>query len=97
MLEAIVRIQDRVRSDKGAFVRDEMLQIWVVHHLEILGEAAKGLSEGFRISRPEVPWSAVARMRDRLVHGYWNVDLDAVWQVVVRDLPNLWAALERSD
>jgi uncharacterized protein with HEPN domain len=71
-------------------MRDELLQTWVVHHLEIIGEAAKGLSEPYRAARSQVPWRAVARMRDRLIHGYWDIDLDAVWPVVERDL----AALE---
>ncbi|MGH7904767.1 MAG: HepT-like ribonuclease domain-containing protein [Candidatus Dormibacteraceae bacterium] len=93
MLEAVSRIEARTSGGKAAFTSDEMLQVWVFHHLEILGEAAKGLSEGFRESRPGPPWRAVARMRDRLAHGYWDVDLDAVWQVVKRDPPGLEVAL----
>jgi len=62
---------------------------------EIVGEAVKGLSEVFRRRRPEIPWSAVARMRDRLVHGYWDLDLKAVWQVVVRDLGPLRESVQR--
>ena len=96
IVEAIARIESRTVVGQAVFERDEMLQTWVVHHLEIVGEAVKGLSEDFRRSRPEVPWSAVARMRDRLVHGYWDVDVKAVWQVVVRDLGPLRESVQRA-
>ncbi len=93
ILEAISRIERQTVDGKAAFVRDELLQTWVVYHLEIIGEAAKGLSEDFRVSRPDTPWSAIARMRDRLVH--WDIDLEAVWQVLERDLPELQGELTR--
>ena len=94
ILNAIKRIQEHSRSGKAAFVGDEMLQVWVVHHLEIVGESAKGLSEQFRKAHPDVPWREVVRMRDRLIHGYWDIDLDTVWEVVRRDLPLLKAELK---
>jgi uncharacterized protein with HEPN domain len=87
--EAIQRIRARTSAGRAAFMQEELIQTWVVHHLEIIGEAAKGLSEPYRAARPQVPWSAVARMRDRLIHGYWDVDLEAVWQVVERDIATL--------
>lgn len=93
ILRAIDRIERKTAVAKHPFREDEMLQTWVVHHLEIIGEAAKGLSDEFRSGRPEIPWSAIARMRDRLIHGYWDVDLDAVSQTVQRDLPELRSAL----
>ena len=96
ILEAIARIEIRTAGGRAEFERDEMLQTWVVHHLEIVGEAVKGLSEEFRRARPETPWNAVARMRDRLVHGYWEVDLKAVWQVVERDLAPLKKSVNRT-
>lgn len=92
---AVSRIRERTAAGRRAFFEDQLLQTWVVHHLEIIGEAAKGLSEPYRAARPEVPWNAVARMRDRLIHGYWDIDLDAVWQVVERDLDALEAAVNR--
>jgi uncharacterized protein with HEPN domain len=55
----------------------------------------KGLSPEYTAARQSIPWSAIARMRDRLVHGYWDVDLDATWQVVERDLPALRDAVAR--
>ena len=89
ILRAIRRIERETADAQERFRRDEMLQTWVIHHLEIIGEAVKGLSDEYKAARPAIPWSAIARMRDRLIHGYWDVDLDAVWQTIRRDLPHL--------
>lgn len=93
ILRAIGRIERETAIGQERFRRDEMLQTWVIHHLEIIGEAVKGLSDGYTAARPEIPWSAIARMRDRLVHGYWDIDIDAVWQTIQRDLPKLRSAV----
>lgn len=57
--------------------------------VEIVGEAAKQVSEPTRTAHPEVPWSAAARMRDRLIHHYFDIDLDILWVTVTEDLPEL--------
>lgn len=95
ILRAIERIERRIGADYEQFLRDEMLQTWVVHHLEIIGEAIKGLSEGFRAARPDVPWSEAARMPDRLIHACWDIDVRAVWQTARRDLPPMGDAIRR--
>jgi uncharacterized protein with HEPN domain len=61
----------------------------------VLGEAAKRLSPELRARHPDIPWRAIAGMRDRLVHGYDDVDLDLVWKTVSEDLPALIARLDR--
>ena len=63
--------------------------------VEVIGEAASRLSETTRESSPEVPWREIIAMRNRLVHGYFAVDLDILWTVVNDDLPELIDALER--
>jgi uncharacterized protein with HEPN domain len=93
ILDAIARIQRRMTDDLEPFARDEMLQIWAVHHLEIIGEAARHLSPEYRAARPGIPWSEIIRMRDRLVHGYWDINVRMVWSTVKQDLPKLRAAL----
>jgi uncharacterized protein with HEPN domain len=65
------------------------LQVWVVHHLEIVGEACRGLSEDLRGRHPEIPWPAIIGMRNILVHDYFGLNLDEVWAAVERDLPIL--------
>ena len=61
--------------------------------VEIVGEAAKQVSEPTRAQHAAVPWSAAARMRDRLIHHYFDIDLDILWVTVSQDLPELLKAL----
>ena len=68
---------------------DELLRLGLTKLVEIVGEAAKQVSEQTRSAHPEVPWSAAARMRDRLIHHYFDIDLDILWVTVTEDLPKL--------
>lgn len=81
--------------DKGAFLADRKTQYAVVRCLEIIGEAAKRLSEDAHRRFPDIPWSAMARMRDLLIHSYDKVDVNEVWDTLQRDIPVLISALER--
>ena len=71
-----------------------LAQAAVLHELLVLGEAAKRLSAAFREEHPDVPWKAIAGMRDRLLHGYDDVDLDLVWKTV--DCPRCGAEMRTS-
>ena len=75
--------------------KDEKLALALVRLLEVLGEAAKSVSEEFRQQYPAVPWRQIARTRDRLIHGYFDVDLDIVWEIVSGDVPALIPQLEK--
>ena len=68
---------------------ENLVQDGTIRQLEVVGEAAKWLSEEFKEEHPDVPWRDMARTRDRLIHGYFGVDLDAVWETVDRDVPQL--------
>jgi uncharacterized protein with HEPN domain len=70
ILEAIERIEKYSREGRAAFDRDELVQTWIVHHLQIVGEAVRGLSDDTREQRPEIPWAQIAGMRNILVHDY---------------------------
>jgi uncharacterized protein with HEPN domain len=74
---------------------DELLDLAVVRILEILGEAANRVPKDDQVRYPDIAWSEIVSMRNRLIHGYDNVDLDVVWQVVTEDVPALVAELER--
>ena len=74
--------------------QDEILSLALVRLLEIIGEAAKHLSEPFRVSQPDIPWRLIAGTRDRLIHGYFDVDYDVVWAIVTEDLPPVIEKLE---
>ena len=76
-------------KDKSAFLADELTQSAVLHQILVLGEATKRLSAGFRAGHPEVPWSDMAGMRDKLIHEYDAVDFDEVWSTATRDIPSL--------
>ena len=71
------------------FEADFRINFALVRALEIIGEAAKRLPMDFRDQYPAIPWKGMAGMRDRIIHGYDNVDLQIVWDVVKRDIPGI--------
>ncbi len=89
ILEAIENIDKQVDRDREAFKNDPLRQVWVVHHLQIIGEAASRLSTTIQSQHPDIPWDKIIGMRHILVHGYFEIDLDIVWSAVVNDLPEL--------
>ena len=86
ILEAIAAVARYLHRGKAAFKRDELLQGWFVRNLQIIGEAARAVSEEVRELAPDVPWAKVIGMRNVLVHGYFEIDADIVWQTATRDL-----------
>jgi uncharacterized protein with HEPN domain len=90
--EALSFVQGRSRADLDA---DHMLSLALVRLLEIIGESARGVSGAFREAHPEVAWRKMAGMRDRLIHGYFDINLDVVWETVIQDLPVLVAQAEK--
>lgn len=89
--KALQFARGRARTDLDA---DEMFALAIVRLLEIVGEAAKGVTQETRQRNPDVPWRQIAGTRDRLIHGYYDVDFDIVWRIVVQDLPPLASALD---
>jgi uncharacterized protein with HEPN domain len=71
------------------FVTDETLQRAFVRSLEIIGEAAKKVPASFRAKHPDIEWRAMAGMRDRLIHDYFGVDYEIVWDVIQNHIPEL--------
>lgn len=96
VLEAIARIEKRAPTDKKTLEADELIQTWVLHHLRILGEEVRALSDDFRDAHPEFPWSGIIGMRNILVHHYFEIDADAVWSVLRIDLPRFKAMVSRA-
>ena len=92
ILDSIARIEQYLQGvDEAAFQQQEMVQDAVIRQLEIIGEAVKRLSPGLCDKHPQILWSDIARMRDKLIHGYFGVDIDKVWLTTQDDLPVLKA------
>lgn len=93
--DALTRIADYTVAGKDAFLSDSRTQDAVIRNLEVIGEAAKRISEQTRGGAPAIPWRVVSGMRDKLIHHYFGVDLGIVWAVVVRDLPAMRREVDR--
>jgi len=81
--------------DRSEFKDNQLLQDGVIRQLEIIGEAVKKLPETLRNKHPDVPWSDVAGTRDKLIHGYFSVDLETVWLTARDDLDSLRENVEQ--
>ena len=95
MAEALGNIEKYSSLGKQKFYNDELIQVWVVHHLQILGEAACGVSEESQRSHPRIPWGKIIGFRNILVHHYFAVNPDEIWAVVEVNIPPLKQELER--
>lgn len=74
---------------------DEILCLGLVKIIEIIGEAASKISRPFQDSHPQIPWSQIISMRNRLVHAYFDINLDILWRTIQEDLPMLIPELEK--
>ncbi len=95
ILEAIARIERYAARGRAAFEQDELIQVWIVHHPQIIGEAAARLGRDFHAAHPEVPRPQIVAMRNILVHEYFGLDWDEVWKTVERDLPRIKPKIEQ--
>lgn len=75
IVEAIEKIFSHKEISRLDYESDELVQVWYIHYLQMIGEAASRLSEDMRIKNPEVQWDQMIGMRHILVHGYFEVDL----------------------
>lgn len=91
--EALEFARGRVRSDLD---RNRMLVLALIKDIEIIGEAANQVSEETRMQLPEIPWADIIGMRHRLIHAYFDINLEILWRTVQQDLPSLLTALEKA-
>jgi uncharacterized protein with HEPN domain len=91
IMEAVERIEAQAVRGRAAFADDDLAQTAVIRWVEIIGEAARGVSDELRQAHPEVPWRQMVAMRNVLIHGYFDIDIDLVWSVAQNDLPKLGA------
>jgi uncharacterized protein with HEPN domain len=90
--EAISFAKNRTRNDLDG---DRMLTLSIVKSVEIIGEAASKVTEETRELIHEIPWSDITAMRNRLIHGYFDINLDIVWNTITDDLPHLISILDK--
>lgn len=81
--------------DRAGYDADENLRLALVHLIQMIGEAARAVSQGFRARNPQIPWRQIIGMRHIVVHDYLNVDEDIVWDVTQLDIAPLKAELEK--
>ena len=93
--EADYLIEQSQDLDVGRFLEDETLRRAFVRSLEIIGEAAKRMPPAFTEKHPEIEWRSMAGMRDRLIHGYFGVDYELVWDVIRTKIPDPASRIRR--
>lgn len=84
-----------VTEQEKTLIMIAMLTLSIVKSVELIGEAASRISKECRDTHPEIPWNDIVAMRNRLIHVYFDIDLDRVWDTVTDDLPPLISALEK--
>lgn len=90
--EALSLVRGKTRQD---YDHDTALRLALTHLIQVIGEAARHVSQEFRGRYPQIPWDAIAGMRSKIVHDYMNVDEDIVWDSVIQELPPLIEELEK--
>lgn len=86
-----IRLIEKYIGDlsKGDFDKNQELKDSIVRRLEIIGEAVKNIPDDFKEKYPEVPWKKIVGLRDIIIHAYFNIDLDIMWDIIKKDLPCL--------
>ncbi len=91
MLERIQLTYTFTSEGRETFMSSRLIQEAVLRNLEIIGEAARVISEDFRLKHPEIPWKQIGAFRNFVIHVYWSVKLERIWQIIEVDLPILQA------
>lgn len=98
ILESIEWIEKEVKGlskDEFTNINNVPIQDAVIRRLEIIGEAVKNLPADIKIKYPDTPWQKISGLRDKLIHNYFGVDLETVWNIVKKDIPPLKEQIEK--
>ena len=94
ILNAIAAIDRYTQQGKAAFDKQELIQVWVIHHLQMIGEAANALTSGLKAKYSTVPWPQIIGLRNLLVHEYFRVDPQFIWDIANNDLEPLKVSIQ---
>ena len=92
--EAVTNIEKYALRGQDAFLQEELIQVWMRYHFQILGEAARNVTGHFKEAHPEIPWSKIIAFRNMLTHHYFEIDPKVVWNIITHDLPPLKEQVE---
>jgi uncharacterized protein with HEPN domain len=96
ILDSIERINEYTKNVKyDDFIGKNLIQAAVIRELEIIGEASKKLTREFRIHNSDIQWKKIAGMGDKLIHDYFGIDVNSVWETVIKDIPELKEKLKK--
>ncbi len=90
ILESIENIEEDTQGiSEEEFLKKRIIQQAVIRNLEIIGEASKQLSRDFKSANPSIPWNKITAMRNKIIHEYFGLKLNVIWQTINEDLPPL--------
>ncbi|MEL4895456.1 HepT-like ribonuclease domain-containing protein [Crocosphaera sp. Alani8] len=94
ILDTIKQIEKYAEPGKDRFMKDELIQTWVVHHLIIIGEASSRVSQETKEKYPDLPWVGTIDVRNIITHEYFRIALNIIWMIVKDNLPDLKEKIE---
>ena len=89
ILEAIEHIEKYAAKGENEYSQNELIQKWMIYHLQIIGEAASKISNEIQVKYASIPWSQIVSLRNIIVHEYFGIDLEEIWNTITIDIPNL--------
>jgi len=95
ILDAIAQIEVEQVKGRAAFDASRLIQVWMVHHLMIIGEAVRAIDPALRRQYPSIPWREIAGMRNILVHDYFRINQEIVWETIEKHVPPLKEQIEK--
>ena len=95
ILDAIIQIEKYAAKGESEYFQNELIQKWMVYHLQIIGEAANKISADINERFTKIPWAQIVGLRNIIVHEYFGVDVEEIWNTIIHDIPKLKTEIEQ--